>query len=91
MINESDYKAGWTTPIIHPVTGNMCFGGAARNVRLSQQGGVDAVANASALSAFAMMQPVVDAFQQQLQVSQALNVQYQTLLAQHLANVPSEL
>lgn len=31
MLNEQDYQAGWTTPIEHPITGNMCYGGAARN------------------------------------------------------------
>lgn len=86
MLNEQDYKAGWTTPIEHPVTGNMCYGGAARNVRSRMAGGNCGVFNMGYVSAVNDLQPIINSYQEQLQTSQALNQQMALFISQMQAS-----
>ncbi len=86
MLNEQDYQAGWTTPIKHPVTGNMCYGGAARNVRSWMFGGNCGVFNMGYLSAVNDLQPIINSYQEQLQTSQALNQQMASFISQMQAS-----
>jgi hypothetical protein len=90
MINEQDYQAGWTKPVQHPVTGNMCYGGAARNVRVMTMGGASGVTNYGFAMAVNLLQPVINGYQEQLQASQELLKASQSLnqlfLTQHQAN-----
>ncbi|HGM7842694.1 TPA: hypothetical protein ACKQH2_005134 [Serratia marcescens] len=86
MLNEQDYQAGWTTPIEHPVTGNMCYGGAARNVRSWMAGGNYGVFNMGYVSAVNALQPIINSYQEQLQTSQALNQQMALFISQMQAS-----
>jgi hypothetical protein len=82
MLNEQDYQAGWTTPIQHPITGNMCYGGAARNVRSRMAGGNCGVFNMGYLTAFNSLQPIINSYQAQLQDSQEYNLKMALLISQ---------
>lgn len=86
MLNRQDYQAGWTTPIEHPVTGNMCYGGAARNVRSWMAGGNCGVFNMGYVSAVNALQPIINSYQEQLQTSQALNQQMALFISQMQAS-----
>lgn len=90
MLNELDYQAGWTTPIQHPETGNMCYGGAARNVRTSMFGGNSAVVNMGFTLGVASLQPVINLYQEQLQASQ-IQLQQSQLLNQQMLSYFSQL
>ncbi|ELQ6023008.1 hypothetical protein R2217_004075 [Cronobacter turicensis] len=89
MFNEQDYLDGWTTPIQHPVTGNWCYGGAARNVRTAMYGGNNGVVSMGFGLGVASLQPVISSYQEQLQQSQLLNQQMLSLFSQLQANKPS--
>tara|TARA_B100001059_G_C17774211_1_gene550253 strand:- start:449 stop:718 length:270 start_codon:yes stop_codon:yes gene_type:complete len=82
MLNEQDYQAGWTTPIQHPITGNMCYGGAARNVRSRMAGGNCGVFNMGYLTAFNSLQPIINSYQAQLQDSQECNQKMALFISQ---------
>lgn len=96
MVNEQDYQDGWTTPIQHPVTGNWCYGGAARNVRTAIYGGNNGIVSMGFGLGVASLQPVISSYQEQLQQSQMqlqqsqlLNQQMLSLFSQLQANKPS--
>lgn len=67
MKNENDYNSGWTTPTINPATGKKCAGGAARNLRIAQSGGANAVQVLAALTAVDSIQPIIQQQQEQIQ------------------------
>lgn len=66
MKNENDYQAGWTKQIINPATGKKCSGGAARNLKIAQAGGANAMQVASVMETLQSIQPIVDAQQAQI-------------------------
>lgn len=80
MKNEDDYNAGWTTPVINPKTGEVCYGGAARNIRLSQFGGANALVVFGANQAFQTMAPLFADIQNQLAQSNLINTQLMAFL-----------
>lgn len=84
MLNKKDYQSGWTTPIQHPITGNMCYGGAARNVRSWIAGGNCGVFNMGYLAAFNDLKPIINSYQAQLQASQEFNQK----MALYISKVP---
>lgn len=67
MKNEQDYQAGWTAQTTNPTTGKKCSGGAARNLKIAQVGGVNAVAVNAVVQAVQSIQPIVDVQQAQIQ------------------------
>jgi len=71
MKNEQDYKAGWTKQTTNPATGKKCSGGAARNLKIAQFGGVNTIQVAAAVQTVQTIQPIVDAQQVQIQQQQA--------------------
>ncbi|MBS0861926.1 hypothetical protein [Providencia rettgeri] len=68
MKNEQDYNAGWTTQTTNPATGKKCSGGAARNLRMAQAGGANAVQVLAAVQAVQAIQPIIN--EQQVQIEQ---------------------
>ncbi len=60
----------------------MCSGGAARNMRIAQQGGLSAVENKAAIHALQYIQALVNALQQQLEESRNLNQQLAALITE---------
>ncbi|MFO4742822.1 hypothetical protein V5H21_06620 [Vibrio cholerae] len=88
MLNEQDYQAGWTTPIQHPISGNMCYGGAARNVRSWMAGGNRGVFNMGYLAAFNTLQPIINSYQAQLQDLQECNLKMALFISQMQAKKP---
>lgn len=70
MKNKQDYQSGWTTQTTNPATGKKCSGGAARNLRVAQAGGANAVQVIAAVNAVQSIQPIVDAQQTQIQQQQ---------------------
>lgn len=70
MKNGQDYQAGWTTQTTNPATGKRCSGGAARNLKIAQAGGANAVQVIAAVDAVRSIQPIVDVQQAQIQQQQ---------------------
>lgn len=73
MKNPEDYQSGWTQTIINPKTGLPCSGGAARNIRLAQTGGAEALFNAGGVNALNQVTPLVQQLQAQLATAQLFN------------------
>ncbi|ELQ8317903.1 hypothetical protein R2571_006810 [Pseudomonas aeruginosa] len=73
MKNPEDYQSGWTQPIFNPRTGLQCSGGAARNIRLAQVGGAEALFNAGGVNALNQVTPLVQQLQAQLATAQLIN------------------
>lgn len=80
MKNPTDYEAGWTGSVLNPKTNKSCSGGAARNLRLAQQGGVAAVESKAVLQTLIHLQPVIESLQAQLEKSQSLNAQFAEII-----------
>ncbi|MBV6303445.1 hypothetical protein KVP10_01035 [Candidimonas humi] len=80
MQNPDDYKAGWTTQALNPKTGELRSGGAARNMKTAQRGGVAAPENDATMQAFLYIQPLVDSLQARLGESMKLNQQLAQLV-----------
>lgn len=78
MENFNDYNAGFTQPILGP--NGMLYGGAARNYRLGQIGGVTG-AQAQAIAAFEMhIAPVITQMQNQLSQQQQMMQQMMQMM-----------
>lgn len=80
MKNHKDYEAGWTKSTINPKTGKKVSGGAARNMHVANQNGLEAMRGDAFLNGVAYVQPLLDSYKahldistQQLEKSQALN------------------
>ncbi|MEB5836238.1 hypothetical protein MXF26_08185 [Pantoea dispersa] len=71
MKNKDDYDAGWTTPAVNPATKKTCSGGAARNMKLAQLGGANAIQVVAAVKAVQSLQPIIEAQQAQIQQQQS--------------------
>ena len=80
MKGHDDYQEGWTTTAYNPKTGKMCSGGAARNMRIAQQGGVTALEDKAKMEAFQYIQPLVESLQKQLDNSMVNNQKFAALL-----------
>lgn len=59
MRNPEDYNAGWTTTYTDPLTGQQYSGAAARNKRLSELGGAQAVKVSGFTEGVAYMMPLI--------------------------------
>ncbi|WP_248464817.1 hypothetical protein [Pectobacterium versatile] len=70
MKNKDDYDAGWTTQTVNPATKKKCSGGAARNLKLGQLGGANAIQVIAAVKAVQSLQPIIEAQQAQIQQQQ---------------------
>lgn len=80
MKNQKDYEAGWTKSTINPKTGKKVSGGAARNMHVANQNGLEAMRGDAFLNGVAYIQPLLDSYKahldrstQQLEKSQTLN------------------
>lgn len=80
MKNPNDFNEGWTTKITNPQTGKGCSGGAARNLRIAQQGGAAAVQAAGAMAAIQCVQPVIERLEKALHDSNKLNLRLAKML-----------
>jgi len=67
MRNPDDHEAGWTKKTKNPKTGKYCSGGAARNLKIAQAGGVVSLQASAffdgAQQAIRVLKPYKDAFE----------------------------
>lgn len=82
MQNQKDHESGWTQGIVNPKTGKRSYGGAARNIRLAQMGGAEALFDAGGVSAISQIAPLVNMLQGELAKSRTMNEEMARLLTQ---------
>lgn len=94
MKNVKDYDAGLTTGCLNPATGRMCYGGAARNLRTFQAGGLASIKEderaVGVIIGLELAKPMLAQYQNQLaQATIALqHALQQHELQQLLARIP---
>jgi len=71
MKNKQDYLSGWTTPTVNPATGRRCSGGAARNLKIAQLGGANAIQVTTVMKTMESLQPIINTQQNQINQQQS--------------------
>ncbi|MGY4494901.1 hypothetical protein [Pseudomonas sp. TE3610] len=71
MQNPADYRKGYTTTWFNEKTGKYCSGGAARNGRIGERGGLAAIEDQAQQDTIKKLSPYIESLQAQLARSQA--------------------
>ncbi|MGE4519538.1 MAG: hypothetical protein AB7E04_08535 [Desulfobacteraceae bacterium] len=72
MKNRDDYEAGWTKPIVNPKTGKKCSGGAARNHRTANAGGVENIRAGAFMEGINYVTPILEQYRNQLKQNEKM-------------------